>query len=76
MTSIHSCRRVAELLSRSLDEPLDLADRTQLRLHLFLCRNCRHVERQLDGIRALSSTLFSGALDEPEAPPSPRRPGA
>ena len=80
MTANHSCRRVAELLSQSLDEPLDLGERTQLRLHLFLCRSCRHVERQLDGIRSLSANLFSGAFDDPDPPadgaPGARKPGA
>jgi len=64
MNGVSSCRRAAELLSQSLDEPLDLADRTQLRLHLFICRGCRHVEHQFEGIRALSARLFDGVLDD------------
>jgi hypothetical protein len=72
MSPPQSCRRAAELLSQSLDEPLDLAARSQLRLHLFLCRSCRHVENQFAGIRDLASNLFGGALDEDpgERPPA------
>lgn len=74
MSALVSCRRAAELLSQGQDEPLDLNARTQLKLHLFLCRSCRHVERQLEGIRALSAGLFRGALDdEPGAPPPGHR---
>jgi predicted anti-sigma-YlaC factor YlaD len=66
MTRMHSCRRVAELLSRRLDEPLGLIDRFRLRVHLSICGNCRHVEEQLDSMHALSADLFAadGALED------------
>lgn len=62
MNWLHSCKRVAELLSQSLDEPLGMLDRLRLRMHLSMCDNCRRVERQLNGLHALSAQLFA---DEP-----------
>ncbi len=63
MSWSHSCRRAAELMSRSLDERLSPFDRFSLRAHLFFCRNCRHVEHQFDGIRTLASDVFGRGLD-------------
>lgn len=80
MNWFHSCKRVAELLSQSLDEPLGWLDRIRLRFHLSMCNNCRNVERQLKGVQALSAVLFSGdvELEDVDAPvtggPSEARP--
>jgi Putative zinc-finger len=59
MNLMYSCRRVAELISQSLDEPLGLIDRLRLRMHLKRCSNCGQVERQLSGIKGLSAELFA-----------------
>lgn len=65
---MHSCRQVATLLSRSMDEPLDLVDRVRLRFHLRICGNCANVEQQLAALKAQSQDLFSeGVGDEPAA---------
>lgn len=74
MNWTHSCKKVAELLTLRLDEPLGWLDRLRLRLHLSMCDNCRHVEQQLAGVDALSAELFSGGLtleDADLAPPQP-----
>lgn len=71
MNWLHSCERVAELLSQSLDEPLGLLDRLRLRMHLSMCSNCRRVEQQLDSLHALSAELFSGDLGPAEADQKP-----
>jgi predicted anti-sigma-YlaC factor YlaD len=63
MNWMHSCKRVAELLSQRLDEPLGPIDELKLRLHLSLCGNCRNVEKQLGGVRAAAADLFSGGAD-------------
>ena len=63
MSRLHSCREVARLLSQSLDEPLRISDRLQLRLHLFLCRNCRHVKSQFAEIQELSSKMLRDGLN-------------
>lgn len=66
MNWMHSCKRVAELLTLSLDEPLGWLDRVRLKAHLSMCGNCRNVQEQLQGIEALSADLFSAdaELDE------------
>ena len=63
MSGNHSCRRAAELMSRRLDERLSPFDRFRLGVHLFLCRNCRHVEHQFDRIRTLTSDVLGRGLD-------------
>jgi len=63
MNLSYSCKRVAELLSLSLDEPLGLFDRLRLRVHLSMCGNCSNVERQLLGVKALSADLFASGVE-------------
>lgn len=63
MNWMHSCKRVAELLSQRLDEPLGLIDEMKLRLHLWMCGNCRNVEQHLSAVHAASADLFAGSLD-------------
>lgn len=64
MSLFHSCRKVAELLSQALDEPLNLTDRVLLRIHLSLCGNCRNVEQQINTLHALGPRLGTLDLDE------------
>lgn len=69
MTFLHSCQKAAELISQSLDEPLDLVDKLRLRVHLSMCGNCRNVQEQLDLIHTMGAQI--GTLDycdEPEGP--------
>jgi hypothetical protein len=42
-----SCSESARLITRQLDEPLPLADRLALRLHLMACKACPRFERQV-----------------------------
>lgn len=74
MNLMYSCRRVAELLSQRLDEPLGLLDEMRLRLHLSMCDNCSHVADQLGAVHAASAELLSNGfeLDEPHRPVPPR----
>lgn len=68
MNWMHSCKEVAALLTRSLDEPLGWLDRARLRLHLSMCDNCRNVEQQINGVHALTADLFSMANPDPDEP--------
>jgi hypothetical protein len=63
MTREYSCKRVAQLLSQRLDEPLGLSDWIQLHLHLALCGNCRNVQVHLREVRDLSRNLFADDVD-------------
>lgn len=47
-----SCDKVAELLSRSMDERLGFVEQLRLKLHLLFCADCRNVDehfKQLNG---------------------------
>lgn len=59
MNWMHSCKRVAELLTQSMDERLGWLDRFRLRMHLSMCDNCSNVEQQLLAVKALSADLFT-----------------
>ena len=76
MNWMYSCKQVAQLLSRRLDEPMGLFDRIRLRVHLSMCDNCRNVEQQLSGVQALSRDLFSADLTSDERPEAFDPPGA
>ena len=74
MNLVHSCKRVAELLSQGMDEPLGWLDRLRLRVHLSMCDNCSHVADQIEGVHKASAELLSNGfeLDETEPPAQPR----
>jgi hypothetical protein len=57
MTLLHSCQKAAELISQSLDEPLDMVDKLRLRMHLSMCGNCRNVQEQLNLIHKMGGKL-------------------
>ena len=61
MTLLHSCQKAAELISQSLDEPLDMVDKLRLRMHLSMCGNCRNVEEQLKLIHKMGADI--GMID-------------
>jgi hypothetical protein len=60
---LHSCREAARLLSQAMDEPLSRLDRLQLRLHLFVCLSCRHVDHQARELRAMTGKLLKEGFD-------------
>lgn len=73
MTFLHSCQKAAELLSQSLDEPLDLIDKLRLQVHLSMCGNCRNVEAQLNMIHKMGAKIGTMDLcDDPGEPPLPQ----
>lgn len=78
MNWMHSCKKVAELLSQRLDEPLGLIDGLRLRVHLSMCDNCSNVAKQLSSVNTLAADLFSGeqvVLDDGEPGQRPDRAG-
>lgn len=46
-----TCKQATHLLSQRLDRKLSRRERLALRLHVWICRNCRRFERQLHFIR-------------------------
>lgn len=64
MSLSYSCQKVAELLSQSLDEPLDFTDKVRLKIHLAMCGNCSNVEQQLNTLHALIPDIGMYEIDE------------
>jgi predicted anti-sigma-YlaC factor YlaD len=69
MKLMHSCDEVSRLLSKALDEPLGLVDRTLLQLHLSMCGSCRNVDTQLRELHGMTQDLFAADADATSAPP-------
>lgn len=67
MSLMHSCRRVAELRSERLDEPLGLLDELRLKMHLSMCDNCSHVADQIEAVHRASAELLSKGFEHEEA---------
>ncbi len=76
MNWMHSCKRVAELLTQSMDEQLGWLDRIRLRMHLSMCENCSNVEQQLRAVNAISADMFSLDDDPLDAAGPVAEPGA
>ena len=47
-----TCKQASQLISQSLDRPLSLSSRLQLRFHLFICDACTRFKFQLNQLRA------------------------
>ena len=43
-----TCKQASQLISQSLDHPLSLSNRIQLRLHLLICDACSRFRKQLE----------------------------
>ncbi|NYT72386.1 zf-HC2 domain-containing protein [Halomonas sp. QX-2] len=48
------CREATELMSLKQDKILTLREKMALRLHLSMCRDCRHCARQFDLLHNIS----------------------
>ena len=54
-----SCKKAAELKSRSLDEELSWYSRVSLKVHLKICKVCRIYSHQVEQISNLVSHYFT-----------------
>ena len=45
------CKQMVRLISDALDTDLTPAERARVRLHLFMCENCRDVDDQMGFLR-------------------------
>ncbi len=59
LNPILTCREVVDLLADDLDQSLPLSLEMRLKLHLFLCRNCRRFRRTYRKTVAFVHTLRS-----------------
>lgn len=46
-----TCKQASQLISQSLDRPLSLSSRLQLKFHLFICNACTRFNFQLNQLR-------------------------
>lgn len=52
-----SCKKVASLVTVSLDQSLSLTNRLEVFIHLLICKGCAHYKGQMLFIRAASHRL-------------------
>lgn len=60
-----NCRETTQLVSESQDRPLNLKEKLQLRLHLWMCVGCRNFQRSVHLLRDAMQGFASGVY-EPE----------
>lgn len=48
-----TCKEASHLVSQNQDRPLSFNERVGLRIHLWICANCRRFERQFELMRRL-----------------------
>lgn len=55
------CKQAHQLISEGLDRPLSLSERTQLKMHLAICRACTSFDGQMSFLRkAMKKTASEG----------------
>ncbi|MBC3909537.1 MULTISPECIES: zf-HC2 domain-containing protein [Undibacterium] len=55
------CKQAHQLISEGLDRPLSLSERTQLKMHLAICRSCTGFDGQMSFLRkAMKKTASEG----------------
>jgi predicted anti-sigma-YlaC factor YlaD len=60
-----TCNQASQLISQSLDCPLTLTKRIQLRLHLVICDACRHFKKQVTLLQAALIRLREHTESDP-----------
>ncbi|HEY9197929.1 MAG TPA: zf-HC2 domain-containing protein [Gammaproteobacteria bacterium] len=63
-----TCKDASRLVSEGLERPLGWRERWALRLHLWLCDNCRRFERQIRLLRRALRSLSRRAETDPHGP--------
>ena len=59
-----SCKKSTELICQSLDRPLTLWEKMQLRFHLLMCRGCKAFQKQSEALDRLIERRFHDLTDE------------
>jgi hypothetical protein len=63
-----TCKDASRLISEGQDRPLRLRERWGLRLHLWICDNCRRFERQIHVLRRALHKLAQDAESDARGP--------
>lgn len=62
------CEHASLLLSKRMDVPLNIAEKTMLKIHLIRCGKCKSLERNLQFLRDGSQFLAHGKVGEIHQP--------
>jgi hypothetical protein len=62
------CRNVAELLTSDRLRDAGIGTRLEVRVHLWMCRNCARLARQVEMMREAAAKLASAVGREKTAP--------
>jgi hypothetical protein len=54
-----SCKQASQLISQSLDRPLKLNERFELRFHLIICKYCKRFSQQVQALRVALKELVN-----------------
>ena len=54
-----TCKTVSGKVSAAMDEPITLADKLRVRMHLLMCPACRRFEQQLQILRVAMQSLWN-----------------
>jgi len=57
-----SCKDVSRLLSLSMDQSLPIRKRMEIRIHIWFCKACPNIEKQLLFLRRAARRLDEEAL--------------
>lgn len=60
MFFLYNCRQAHQKLSEDLDRKLSLTERTQLSLHLSMCKSCSNFRTQMRTIRMAMQQMAKG----------------
>jgi predicted anti-sigma-YlaC factor YlaD len=60
MFFFYTCKQAHQKLSEDLDRKLSLAERTQLSVHLRMCRSCSNFRTQMRTIRMAMQQMANG----------------
>ncbi|MDX8389926.1 MAG: zf-HC2 domain-containing protein [Mariprofundaceae bacterium] len=55
-----ACHQISRLASEAMDRPLTLWERLQLRLHLSMCKMCRHHDHDLQQLKKVLAIFTTG----------------
>jgi predicted anti-sigma-YlaC factor YlaD len=68
MFFLYNCKQAHEKLSEDLDRKLSLTERTQLNVHLSMCRSCSNFRTQMRTIRMAMRQMASGKSSDQDPP--------
>lgn len=68
MRLFYTCKQAHQKLSENLDRQLNLIERTQLKMHLSMCRSCSNFGTQMRTIRLAMQAMAKGKSSDHHEP--------